>query len=158
MLPGLTIDGHREGTISGSAGVGRAQLSRECKLCLSLPCLWGGNDLTLETGSSGTLHTGACHRQLLSFLLTVQIPSWPHLRQSYEEGYLVPTSELWQERAQDRMGPQQCVWAVILSWPCLLVSSSSSIFSSPLFSSHPETFAELWVMLIRMRVQRSHPR
>nr|XP_015850303.2 FERM domain-containing protein 1 [Peromyscus maniculatus bairdii] len=29
---------------------------------------------------------------------------WPHLRQSCEEEHLIPTSELWQERAQSSMG------------------------------------------------------
>ncbi|GAB1300535.1 FERM domain-containing protein 6 [Apodemus speciosus] len=65
-----------------------------------------------------------------------QIRSCPHLRQSYEEGVLGSYFKLQQERAQDKVSRGN-VWAVLLSWLCLLISSSSSISSSTSFHQPP---------------------
>ncbi|XP_060229285.1 FERM domain-containing protein 1 isoform X1 [Meriones unguiculatus] len=81
-----------------TAGIKPSSQHGECEMSVDEPTVT--ERLCGRTSSSSSW--GSCSSQGIWTNSRVQTCSWPHLRQSYEEGYLVPTAELWQERAQGR--------------------------------------------------------
>ncbi|XP_055472157.1 FERM domain-containing protein 1 isoform X3 [Psammomys obesus] len=81
-----------------TAGIKPSSQHGECEMSVDEPTVT--ERLCGKTSSSSSW--GSCSSQGIWTNSRVQTCGWPHLRQSYEEGCLVPTAELWQDRVQGR--------------------------------------------------------